>query len=104
MKKYVLDAWAVLSFLQGEPEGKTVQHLFRLAEEGKAKIWISWINVAEIHYITFRKATGDKVIAALQALNTVSRLPMTIVPAGVQESLFVGALKGVVAIGIGDAY
>ena len=102
---YVLDSWALLCLLRGEPGAEKVQKLIDLGRTEKAQLWVSWVNVAEVYCMTFRKSTENNPrIAALRALNSVTRLPVVIVPAGEQESIHVGILKSLYPIGIADAY
>lgn len=106
MNRYVLDAWSLMCFLIGEPSGKKVQNLLQSAAAGnEARIWVSWVNVVEVYYMTYRKTEEtNRRLAALEALNIVVRLPLTIVQAGMQESLEAGVLKSIYSLGIADAY
>ena len=45
---YVLDSWALLCLLQGEPGAEKVQKLIDLGRTEKAQLWVSWVNVAEV--------------------------------------------------------
>lgn len=75
----VLDAWAVLAFLQGEePAASRVRELLQEAREPEVELFISIINLGEVVY-RLGKMRGEAV--AEETLARIRRLPITIVPA-----------------------
>jgi predicted nucleic acid-binding protein len=75
----VLDAWAVLAFLQGEePAASRVRHLFHEAHGQEVELFLSIINLGEV---VFRvgKVRGKEEAEVILA--RIRRLPITIVPA-----------------------
>ena len=54
-KGIVLDAWAVMAFLEDEPAGVKVAEILAGASESDAPIWISVVNLGEVFYILTRE-------------------------------------------------
>lgn len=101
-KRFVLDAWAILAFLQKEePAATRIKGLLEEAEEGTAELFISIINLGEVIYrIGKVKGEGE----AQETLNQIRRLSLTIVPA-TEETVFAAArLKMRYAISYADAF
>ena len=87
--RFVLDAWAILAFLQKEePAASRVKELLELAQKGEADLSISIINLGEVIY-SVGKVKGE--VQAAQTLNDIRRLPLTVVSAS-EEAVF-GAVK-----------
>ena len=75
----VLDAWAVLAFLQGEePAASRVQHLLHEAYGREVELFLSIINLGEVVY-RVGKVRGEA--EANETLAQIRRLTITIVPA-----------------------
>jgi predicted nucleic acid-binding protein len=78
-RRCVLDAWAVLAFLQGEePAAARVKSLLEEAEAGAIDLFISIINLGEVVY-RIGKVHGER--EALATLADLRRLTLTVVPA-----------------------
>jgi uncharacterized protein len=75
----ILDAWAVLAFLQGEePAASRVRHLLHEAYSREVELFISIINLGEVVYrVGEVRGEGE----ANETLGQIQRLPITIVPA-----------------------
>ena len=88
MKRFVLDAWAVLALLQKEePAASRVKSLLEKAQRRQLRLFISVINLGEVYYST-GKALG--VAEAQKALNVFRRLEVEVVPA-IDERVFAAA-------------
>lgn len=70
---YVLDSYAVLAWLQGEPGAEAVTAVLRQAEQGEACLAMCLVNLGEVLYIVEREAS---LPAAQAALATVDGLPV----------------------------
>jgi len=78
LKKKVLDAWAILAFLQGEePAASYIKNTMVEATARKIKLFISVINLGEIYYRIGKRKGEEK---AQETLEEIRRLPITIVP------------------------
>ncbi len=81
---YVLDSWALLSYLQKEqPASKEVKSLFRAAIDGKGKLYISKLNLGEVYYIIARRRNKEY---ASELLEEVDSLPLNQVK--ISEEIF----------------
>ena len=69
--KVVLDAWAILAFLQGEePACSIVSEKLR---ESSFLKYMSWINLGEVYYILFRQFSESE---AETTLDEILQLPI----------------------------
>ncbi|MCB9076981.1 MAG: type II toxin-antitoxin system VapC family toxin [Anaerolineaceae bacterium] len=83
--RLVLDAWAVLAFLQKEePAASRVKQLLTDAEENNLQLFISIINLGEVIY-RIGKVKGE--VQAQETLDTIYLLPLQIVSAD-DENVF----------------
>ncbi len=68
----VLDAWAILAWLQDEkPAAEKVQAMLEEAEAGTLQLAISMINAGEIYYRLARKRGADDARALLSDLKSM---------------------------------
>jgi predicted nucleic acid-binding protein len=74
----VLDTWAVLAYLDGEPAARDVRQLFRRARRGQAVALFSIINYGESLYVIEREQGLQHV---QRAIGIVDQLPLHVVPA-----------------------
>lgn len=72
MDQYVLDSYAVLAFLGNEPGAERVEKLMLEAQSGKAKLWMSLINVGEVAYIIERRWGVERLRAMLAYLEATA--------------------------------
>lgn len=102
MTHKVLDAWAVMAWLEGEtPAHKRVSVLFAAASEQRVALSISMINVGEIFYsITKRRGAA----AAEEFLADLATFPVTIVTPGRRQILEAARLKARFPISYADAF
>jgi predicted nucleic acid-binding protein len=99
---FVLDAWAVLAFLQKEePAASRVRELLQEANNHQTKLYISIINLGEIYY-RIGKIKGRN--EADEILKTIRQLPVVILPATDNMILAAAALKIEFAISYADAF
>jgi predicted nucleic acid-binding protein len=98
----VLDAWAVMAWLEGEtPARKRVSALFAAASEQRLALSISMINVGEIFYsITKRRGAA----AAEEFLTDLATFPVVIVIPGRKQILEATRLKARFPISYADAF
>ena len=98
----VLDAWALLAFLQGEePAATRVRDLLREANEGSARVLMSIINLGEVYY-NLGRVRGEE--EAEETLTTIRQLPMTILPASDEMVMRAARLKMAHPISYADAF
>jgi predicted nucleic acid-binding protein len=99
---FVLDAWAVMAFLQGEaPADARVREVIEGAQEGTARLFISIVNVGEVYY-RIGKLRGPK--EADSVLKDLSLLPIEIVSVDDDTVLAAARLKMVHVLSYADAF
>jgi predicted nucleic acid-binding protein len=70
-KTIVLDSWAIMSYLQGEPSAEKVADIIADAHEDDVPLLMSVVNAGEVWYIIARKtseADADRSIRELKQL------------------------------------
>ncbi|MDN5347814.1 MAG: hypothetical protein PWP65_1378 [Clostridia bacterium] len=116
-KCIVLDAWAILAWLQGEPAGEIVKNILEWAEgNGEAgikiktllpglnappRILLNLINLGEVFYILGRKK-GEK--EARKVINNLRSGPVELVEASESIIFAAATLKMKYAISYADAF
>ena len=100
--RFVLDAWAILAFLQGEePAASRVRQLLKSAEERKVDLFVSVVNLGEVVYRVGR-AKGEQ--EAWASLDEIRCLPLTIAPATDERVFAAARLKMRYALSYADAF
>lgn len=87
---YVLDASAVLDFVDAGPGFRKVEHLLQQARQGHSSVLICVINWGEVFYQLWQKR-GEE--AARRTIASLSRLPLQIVPVETQLALKAAEIK-----------
>ncbi|NPV06824.1 MAG: type II toxin-antitoxin system VapC family toxin [Anaerolineae bacterium] len=100
-RSYVLDSYALLAYLSGEPGFEQVQLVLAQAEHSRYRAFASIINVGEVLYITERELGLGRARAVLAMLDD---LPIRIVPAGRPEVLAAAHVKANHRISYADAF
>ena len=59
MTSYVLDCWAMLEAVFGQPGAAKVQSYLEQADGGACRLLMSWINAGEAVYMTARKRGSE---------------------------------------------
>lgn len=70
-KTIVLDSWAIMSYLQGEPSAEKVANIIADAHEDNVPLLMSAVNAGEVWYIIARRtseADADRCIRELKQL------------------------------------
>ncbi|GAB4454938.1 MAG: type II toxin-antitoxin system VapC family toxin [Anaerolineales bacterium] len=99
---YVLDAWAILAFLQGEePAASRVRDVIESAQEGAARIFASIVNIGEVYY-RIGKTRNQK--EADSVLKDLYLLPVEIVSADDDTVLEAARLKMKLVLSYADAF
>jgi predicted nucleic acid-binding protein len=90
MKRIVLDASALMTFLEDRPGAEKVEDLIRLGVEGKRQLLMSVVNWGEVYYSTWR-AKGPGV--AKKILEDIAQLPLEIVDADFELTRLAAELR-----------
>jgi predicted nucleic acid-binding protein len=98
---YVLDSFALLAHLGGEPGATAVEQLLRGARDQAVKLFLSLINLGEVYYITQRERGRDKAVETLVLLD---QLPIRQEPVDRPLVLSAASIKARHAISYADAF
>ena len=98
---FVLDSYAVLSYLQDEPASSRIEKLLDNAAKGKCRLILSLVNLGEILYIVERRGGIAK---AQDALALIRQLPVEILPVDEQAVFTAAHVKANHAISYADAF
>lgn len=101
MRSVVLDASALLRFLDDEAGAETVEQLFHQAAIGNLEIFISAVNWGEVIYAVAHRHGSD---AAKQIVGTLSTLQLIVVPSGADEATEAAFCKAKFKIPYADAF
>jgi len=86
----VLDANALVDYLQAGPGAAKVERLLAEASRQQLLLFISVLNFAEVYYLTWQR-TGEE--EARKTVTRLSRLPIQIIPVDLPQALKAGELK-----------
>jgi uncharacterized protein len=67
-KAYVLDAWAVLAYLEDEPSGAQIADLIAAAHEEDIPIYMTVVNAGEVWYTIARELSEHEADISLKEL------------------------------------
>jgi predicted nucleic acid-binding protein len=81
MDNHVLDACALLTFLNDEDGAEIMEEIFQKAEDGQIALYMSIINLLEVYYDRLRTSKNDKIdeffefirVTPITVINSVSR-------------------------------
>lgn len=100
-RPYVLDAFALMAFLNEEPGGERVKELLEGAERGEFPLRMHLVNLIEVYYSVYRE---DGEARANEVYLWVQRLPITLCPLELEDVARVGSFKGGYHISLADAF
>ena len=99
--RVVLDSYAVLAYLEGEPEGERLVEYLRSASEGKAECFLNVVNLTEILYIVQRRRGRRE---ALRTAAIIRSWPVEIVGVTDEICLIASDLKARYRISLADSF
>jgi uncharacterized protein len=67
-KAYVLDTWAVISYLEDEPSAERVENLISDAHEQQVPIHMTVVNAGEVWYIVAREISEEEADRSVKTL------------------------------------
>lgn len=92
MKPYVLDANAVLDFVESGPGSRKVERLLHEVVRQQAYVLVSVVNWGEVFYIVWQRRGEEK---ARQTIADLSRLPLQIISVDLAQAIKAGEIKAV---------
>ncbi|HWY09420.1 MAG TPA: type II toxin-antitoxin system VapC family toxin [Candidatus Acidoferrales bacterium] len=101
MKKYVLDANALLILLDDRPGASRVARTLEQAKRQGLRVFLSAVNWGEVFYTLWR-VRGE--VEARRLIRRVEELPVTVVPVDRERATLAGELKMVHGLGYADSF
>ena len=98
---FVLDTSAIITFLEDEDGADTVSELLEQAEQGKCKIFVSFVTFTEIFYISIQEQ-GETI--AEERIEQLKTFPVRRIESNSAMSLTTGRLKAQNNISFADAW
>ena len=98
---YILDSFALLAFLEGEPSADRIRVILQAAQEERALVYLSVINLGEVLYITERERS---LVIAQQVLAAIEQLPLELLEASQTRVLAAAHIKANYPISYADAF
>jgi predicted nucleic acid-binding protein len=92
MRKYILDANALLDFLDAGPGAQRVRTILHEAHQQRTAVFISVLNWGEVFYLLWQRRGEEKAHRTLAGLLL---LPLQIVPVDLAQAMKAGELKAV---------
>lgn len=75
-KRFVLDSYALIGYLENEPFSDRIQQALYLAKDGTLRLYCHAIHIGEVYYIVLREQ-GRRIVDQVYA--TIKSLPLQIV-------------------------
>ena len=91
-RSYVLDANALINFVDNGPGALRVNELIKEAFRQGSFLFISVANWGEVFYSLWLKLGEER---ARQTLSNLTRLPIEIIPVNIDQALKAGEIKAV---------
>lgn len=98
---YVLDSFAILAYLGDEEGAEKVEELLDKADNEEAEIFVSYVSLGEVYYITAREFGVAK---ANEAVATVKSWPLEFVKVNESIALSAARIKAAHSLAYADAF
>lgn len=98
---FVLDSFALLAFLEDEVGLVRVKEVLNNAEKGRCQVYLSWINLGEVLYITERER-GERT--ARETLGHIQGLPIQMLEVSSDVVLAAAHIKAKHRLSYADAF
>ena len=100
-KTYILDTSALLTYIEDEDGADQVDALLAEAENKEVDIYISFISITEVYYITLQEKDETE---ALRRIKLIQALAVNFVESYEDLNLAAGKLKATNRISLADSY
>ena len=98
---YVLDTSALLTYIEDEEGSEDVENLLMDAEKEKVKIYLAFISITEIFYITTREKGASEALKRIELINS---LAVQVKESDEEFNISAGKLKAQNKISLADSY
>jgi predicted nucleic acid-binding protein len=100
-ESFVLDSFALLALLGGEPGSDMVADLLRQAQSGETHLLMTWVNIGEVAYIVERRWGMGRLHSALAMVEATA---LETVPIERELALMAAHIKAEYAIAYADTF
>lgn len=100
-KNKLLDSYAILAWIQDEPEAQAIEDLLLSARTGQVNLFVSEINLGEVYYRCIRRTGKNR---ASEILEQFSLLPIEVVPVDWNLICKASELKADIPIAYADCF
>lgn len=100
-KIIVLDSWAIMSYLQGEPSAEKVADIIADAHEDRIPLLMSVVNAGEVWYIIARRTSETE---ADRSIRELKQLGIEFVDAGWEVAHEAGRFKAKHKMSFADCF
>ncbi|OIQ07539.1 PIN domain protein [Moorella thermoacetica] len=98
---YILDAYAVICYLEDETGAEKMAELLQKAREKLIKLLLTWVNLGEVYYRVYRR-NGE--IEAKKVLETVKKWPVEFLVGDEELTLAAAKVKALHLLSYADAF
>ena len=98
---YILDTSALLTYIEDEEGAEFVENLLIRAENGEVVIYITFISLTEVLYISLQEKDESE---AMRRMELIKSLEVKVEESNEDLNLRAGKLKAVNSISLADAY
>ena len=99
-KNYVLDTSAIFAYIESEEDIDAVEKILTLARKDKCRIFMSFISLMELYYVTWHRKGED---IAREIVVLIKSLPIEIVESTERLILSAGRIKANHKLSVADA-
>lgn len=99
-KSYVFDTSAIFAYIEDERGGDIVENILKLAKRGKARVYISFISLMELYYVTWQRKGED---IAKETIVLIKSLPLEVIESSERLILSAGRIKANHKLSVADA-
>ncbi len=100
-KIYILDTSALFTYLEDEEGADYIDNILEMAENGEIVIYISFISLTEVYYITLQEKDAGE---ALNRINLIRSLALSVTESYESLNIRAGELKSKHRISLADAF
>lgn len=100
-KKYVLDSYAVLCYLQDEPGSDKMASFLEKAQQNEIELYMTWVNFGEVYYRVWREYSKGE---ANKIAELVEQWPLKMLSADKDFCLTAASIKAENALAYADAF
>jgi len=97
----VLDSYALLEWLLGQPGAAAVRRILEQAADDRLQVSMSWINLGEVTYMLARRRGWH---AAEKFINGIPALPLRAIVPDVEDILGAARIKAKAKVSYADAF